>query len=416
MKITLVCAVFPPEPAPAGVMAHQLATRLASDGHDVTMVVPVPNRPEGVVYPGFEKRSGSRTVTREGYTIVHCANWLIGRQRRNLDRILENITFGLTSARAMWRASRPDLIIIETWPLLAIQFVATLAKCWKVPYIYYCQDVYPEAAEHSGVISPDGKLARFLRAWDSRLCSESASVIAISDGMKRVLSAGRKMAPEKVTVIENWVDNAEFPNSRGDFTWRRSQGIGDDSFVAVFAGTLGKISGVDILLDVARLLQEQRDVLLLCIGEGSSKHAMTHEASVQGLTNIRFLPFQQRDLVPSALSSCNVALLTMCSNYSNTSVPSKLVTYFAASLPVVCAASPESAVSRSVRDADAGICVSPDDPQAIADAILTLKGDTMTRLRMGQNARNHFEVHNTFEQAYVRICAVAATSITNRMD
>src|ERR1035437_3256927 len=143
MKLTFICAVFPPEPAPAGVMAHQLATRLAREGHDVTMVVPIPNRPEGVVYPGYEKRLRSRTVTKEGYTLVHCANWLIGKQRRNVNRILENITFGLSSTWAAWKEGRPDVIIIETWPLFAVQFVVSLARWWRVPYLNYVKDVYP---------------------------------------------------------------------------------------------------------------------------------------------------------------------------------------------------------------------------------------------------------------------------------
>ena len=100
MKIIFICAVFPPEPAPAGIMAHQLATRLAREGHDVTMIVPFPNRPDGVLYPGFQRRLRARTVTREGYTLVRCANWLLGKQRKNLNRILENVTFGLSSAWA----------------------------------------------------------------------------------------------------------------------------------------------------------------------------------------------------------------------------------------------------------------------------------------------------------------------------
>ncbi len=122
MKITFICAVFPPEPAPAGIMAQQLAKRLTEDGHTVTMIVPLPNRPGGRVYPGFKRRLLSRTVSDEGYTVVRCANWLIGARRRTINRILENATFGLSSMWAALRSGRPDLIIVETWPLFAMSF------------------------------------------------------------------------------------------------------------------------------------------------------------------------------------------------------------------------------------------------------------------------------------------------------
>src|ERR1039458_8908584 len=153
MKITFICGVFPPEPEPAGVMAHQLATRLAHDGHAVTMIVSFPNRPAGIIYPGYRNRLFSRTVTNEGYALIRCAKWLIGKQRRYVNRILENISFGLSSTWAAWREGGPDVIIIESWPLFATQLAASLASWWNVPYLYYVEDVYPEAAEQAGILN-----------------------------------------------------------------------------------------------------------------------------------------------------------------------------------------------------------------------------------------------------------------------
>jgi colanic acid biosynthesis glycosyl transferase WcaI len=400
MKITFICAVFPPEPAPAGVMAHQLATRLARDGHDVTMIVPIPNRPEGIIYPGYQKRLRSSTVTSEGYTLIRCANWLIGKKRRNVSRILENITFGLSSAWAAWRGGRPDVIITETWPLFATQFVASLANWWNVPYLYYRQDIYPEAAEQAGILNPAGTLARVCRAWDRHLCSHSAGVIVISETMRSLVSVNRQLPREHLTVIQNWMDESEFPVWKGNAAWRRSQDIGDAAFVAMFAGTLGHVSGVEVLVDVARSLQEETDIILLCIGEGGQKQAMVDEASRLELTNIRFLPFQPVKRVPEVLASCDAALLTMRPDSADSSVPSKLISYLAASRPIICAANSESAVALTVQDADAGLVVYPGDAQSIADAILQLKREPEMARQMGENARRYFEEHYTLERAY----------------
>ena len=399
MKITFICAVFPPEPAPAGVMAHQLATRLARDGHDVTMVVPIPNRPEGIIYPGYKKQLRNRTVTKEGYTLVRCANWLLGNRRRHVNRILENITFGLSSAWAAWKEGRPDVIIIETWPLFAAQFAASLANWWRVSYLYYVQDVYPEVTEGAGIFATGGALARICRSWDRSLCSRSASVVVISETMRNLIAANRQLPQEHFTVIPNWIDESKFPVWHGESAWRPSQGIRNDVFIAMFAGTLGHVSGVDVLVEVAALLQEE-DLLILCIGEGVQKPAMLNEASRKRLNNIRFLPFQPSERVPEIQASCEVALLTMHPDSSDSSVPSKLISYLAASRPVICAANAESAVARTVLDAAAGIVVCPGDAQAIADAILRLKSEPETALQMGCNARRYFEKHYTLQRAY----------------
>jgi colanic acid biosynthesis glycosyl transferase WcaI len=400
MKIIFVCAVFPPEPAPAGIMAHQLAARLVRDGHDVTMVVPFPNRPEGFIYPGFRRQLRSRTVTSAGYTLVRCASWFIGKQRHHLNRILENITFGLSSAWAVWREGRPDVIICETWPLFATQFVASLANWWGVPYLYYVQDVYPEAAEQAGVLAAKGRVARACRAWDRRLCSQSAVVVVISETMKELVSANRQLPCEHLIVIQNWIDESKFPVWKGNGVWRSSQDIGENAFVAMFAGTLGNVSGVEVLVDVAKIMQRVPDVLLLCVGEGGKKQQMVNEASRQGLKNIRFLPFQPGERVPEVQASCDAALLTVHSNYADASVPSKLISYFAASRPVICAANAQSAVARTVVDAAAGLLVCPGDAQGIAAAILQLKREPQKARQMSRNARSYFEKHYTLERAY----------------
>jgi colanic acid biosynthesis glycosyl transferase WcaI len=400
MKITFICAIFPPEPAPAGIMARQLATRLVQAGHSVTMIVPFPNRPGGVVYPGYRRRLISRTVSEEGYTVVRCANWLIGARRRPTDRMLENITFGMSSTWAALREGRPDLMIVETWPLFAMSFSWLLARSWKVPYFYYVQDVYPEAAEESSMLKAGGWTSLLLRRWDRLLCRHSASVITISEAMRDLLVDNRKLSPQCFAVLPNWVDEALFPEWQGQGTWRASQGIPEDAFVAVFAGTLGHVSGADVLIDVAELLKTEHGILLVAIGEGVRKQFMVDEAARRRLDNIRMLPFQPSDRVPEVQASCDVALLTMQQNTSNTSVPSKLITYLAASRPVVCAARSDSAVARTVVDAKAGLVVPPGNARAIADAILTLRNDPSAAVQMGRNGRQHFDEHFTLSRAF----------------
>lgn len=400
MKILFICAVFPPEPEPAGVMASQLATNLFLDGHNVTMIVPVPNRPHGVVYPGYKRQIRTCSVAREGYAVVRCANWLIGERRRNIDRLLENITFGLTSMWAMWREGRPDVMIIESWPFFATSACIALACFRRVPYVYYVQDVYPEAAEEAGMLSPVGIISRLLRKWDRRLCEKSAKIITITRAQRDILMKNRGLSEKDFAIVSNWVDEEQFPEWRGQPLWRTSQGISEKTFVAMFAGTLGHVSGAEILVSVAALLRGKEDILILTIGEGIRKQAMQSEVARLGLANIRLLPFQPAERVPEVQASSDLALLTMHERASNSSVPSKLITYFAASRPVICAANTASAVAQAVTEAGAGLVVPPGNAEAIARAIVELKQAPEVLAEMGRNARRYFLDHFTLHQAY----------------
>jgi colanic acid biosynthesis glycosyl transferase WcaI len=331
---------------------------------------------------------------------VHCGNWLIGNRRRKIDRILENITFGLSSTWATLAEGRPDLLIIETWPLFAATFSILLARIWHVAYLYYVQDVFPEAAEQAQMINPTGTIARALRSWDRWLCKHSATTIAISEGMKELLATRRGLPNETFTVIPNWIDESEFPVWKGDYAWRRSIGISDETFVAMFAGTLGHVSGAEILVEVAQILQAETRILLLCIGEGVRKQTMIEQASRRGFKNIMFLPFQPAERVPEVQSSCQVALLTVHPNHLDTSVPSKLISYLAASRPVICSATVDSTVGQTVLDSGAGVIVPPGDAQGIASAIVRLVENPPALHRMGTRARQYFEHHFTLDRAH----------------
>jgi colanic acid biosynthesis glycosyl transferase WcaI len=400
VKIVFICAVFPPEREPAGVMAQQLAARLAADGHSVGMIAPFPNRPYGQVYAGYRRRLRKVEQNGDGYRLVHCANWLVGRRRWSINRLLENITFGLSSAWSAWREGRPDVMIIETWPLFAAQFPALLAQWWGIPYLYYLQDVYPEAAEEVGVISNQGPVARFCRRWDRRLCLNSGRVVVISESMRELLSTSRGVPAEHFAVIPNWISATDFQTHPIENSWRREQGIAAGSFVAMFGGTMGHVSGAEVLVEAAALLRDGSDAQIFCVGEGVLKRDMMENARRRGLQNLRFLPFQPAERVPEVQAAANATILTIQPAYPDASVPSKLISYMAAGRAVICSAPSSSAVCRAVCEAEAGVTTEPGNPAAIAAAIRRLAADPAECIRMGKNARRYFETHYTLERAY----------------
>jgi colanic acid biosynthesis glycosyl transferase WcaI len=380
-------------------MARQLAGRLSSDGYTVSMVVPFPNRPYGRVYDGYCRSLRETRSTSEGYQVVRCAHWLIGKQRRHLDRLMENATFGMSTTLAAWQEGRPDVLLVETWPLLAVQLNMWLARFWQIPAVYYVKDVYPETLEYSGLIRRNGLFATALRVWDRGLCLRSGRVVVISEGMKRLLCESRRVPEDKVTVISDWLDPLLFPPLPRDNGWREEMKIPPAKFLVLFAGTLGHVSGAEVLVEVAQQLRAHEEILILCVGEGVLKKEMANAARGQGLKNIEFRPFQPAGKVGQMHASADVTLLSLQRDYPDASVPSKLITYLAAGRPVVCAAAPSSAVAQHVLAARAGVVAEAGDAAAIAEAILKVSGDPAGAAAMGENARKYFLEHFTLERA-----------------
>ena len=388
MRIALVSAVFPPEPEPSSVMAAELASAWARAGHEVVVISPIPNRPRGAVYPGFERRLWTRAAF-EGAQSLRVRSWLIGERRRAVDRILENLTFGLGSAAALLLQSRPDVVVVESWPILATATVVAECALRGIPVINYIKDIFPEAATAAGFLRSPSRVTSALMALDRWVCHRAAVNVVISERAAAFFGRSRRLPPEKVVSIPDWLDLTAIAPTGGGPAWRRNVGLDVDARVFMFAGTMGHASRVDILVSVAEKLRHRDDIRLVCVGQGVLKSPMAAEIDRLGLKNLLLLPFQPREMVPDMQSAADAMLLTTSAEMGFSSVPNKLITYLAMGKPVICAAPPETDAAVLVRDHDLGFVVPPEEPSMLAEAIERMATLDPGRLAdTGQRARS----------------------------
>jgi len=387
MRIAFVVAVFPPELEPASVMAGELVREWSRAGHEVLVICPFPNRPGGKIYPGYSRRPWKRYRV-NGSDVLRVWSWLIGSRRRAVSRVLENLSFGLFSALAVLVTRKPDVILMESWPILAQSTVIFAGKIRGVPVINYIKDVYPEAAVAAGVIKPGSFLEGFLTRGDRSVCRRSARNVVISEGMGELIAKRRDLPGERFTVITDWLDLEAIRPFEGHSSWRKEVGIGNQEFVCLFAGTMGLASGVDILLDVAEILRNENGIRLVCVGEGVLKDRMRTVTAEKNLGNLTLLPFQPRERVPEVQSSADVLLLTSSPKMGVSSIPSKLITYLAVGRPVICSVSEDSDLARLVRESGVGLVIKPGCPDSLAGAILKMLSlEKKVLSEMGQRAR-----------------------------
>jgi colanic acid biosynthesis glycosyl transferase WcaI len=387
MRIAFVVYNFPPEVAPSAVMAEELCAAWARDGHQVTAICPFPSRPQGRLWPGFSRRPLKRC--RGGpFEVIRVGNWLIGEKRRAVNRILENVTFGLASAFALMVMRRPDVVLVETYPVLAYLPVLAVALARRIPMLNYVKDIYPEAAESAGVVRRGSLLSRVLAWLDGLVCSASARNIVISEGMRQFLARARGLPPERFKVISDWLDLFRIRPYPRPARWRGEVGIAADEFACMFAGTMGFASGADVLAETAELLAGEPKVRIVCVGEGVLKERMILEARQRKLANITFLPYQPRERVSEMQSCADVMLLTSAPDMGVSSVPCKLITYLAVGKPVICAVSRENDVARLVEENRLGVVVEPGSARALAEAIRSMRRLPAADLvAMGRRAR-----------------------------
>jgi colanic acid biosynthesis glycosyl transferase WcaI len=371
MRIVIVVAVFPPEFYPSAVMALELARNWSLCGHDVTVISPFPNRPHGKIHKGYIRRLWQRTDI-DNVHVLRVWSWFIGPNRHSINRLLENLSFGFFSSIALLFQKKPDLVILESWPIFAKLGVTIVSKIRKLRSINYVKDLYPEAMIAAGMIDESSLTAKLLLWIDNRIYGLANCNIVISENVKEVVTKTRVRSSGKVYVIRDWLDLQYIKPFEGKNTWRGEVGISENEIVFMFAGTMGFASGVDILVRVAEILQSTPGIRIVCVGEGPLKEIILREQQVKKLSNLTVLGFQPRARVNEMQSTADVMLLITSPQMGVSSVPSKLITYLAVGKPVLCSVAETSDIAHLVKTNDIGLVVPPGDVERISEGIIEL--------------------------------------------
>jgi glycosyltransferase involved in cell wall biosynthesis len=111
------------------------------------------------------------------------------------------------------------------------------------------------------------------------------------------------------------------------------------------------------------------------------------QARAQGLSNVRFLPYQPKEGLKDSFASADVFVISLKRGLAGYIVPSKLYGILAAGRPCVAAVEEACEVAAIVKKHDCGLLAEPGDPDDLARKILRLYRNRDLVSRLGANAR-----------------------------
>ena len=387
MNVLIICHVFPPEHAPAGVNAMELAEDLAAAGHDVSVMTGWPSHPDGPLYPGWRAKFRHVERTARGYRLIRCRHSFHARHSM-FWKMWYYLTFAVTTFLAVLFESRYDVICGDTTPVFGPISCLLAARLKRSRFVYKIDDVHPEAARNAGMLT-EGLTYRMLRGLDAWICRRSDAVLCLTPAMRQLV-LDRPVPAGKVHVASQWLDGSKIVPSDRLNAWRGEQAIPNDCFVVLNAGTIGYISGATIVVEAAKRLQSRKDILFLLVGGGPLKEPCEQLARDYGLTNVRFLPFQPAQSLCQMQACGDVGLVTLLPQCGESSIPSKMHGYTAAGRPVIASVDADAPTALLLQQYQCGLIVPPQDADALAGAIAQLADDREQARRLGGRARQLF--------------------------
>lgn len=387
MRILLLTTYFRPDVASTGVIMSKLADEFAQRGHEVTVITSVPHYANNRVLPEYSKRLVY--TERSGSMRVYRLHTHVAQDKANIaQRVMAYGTFHLLSALRGVSLRRHDVMLVPSPPLSNGVIADFLGRLRGLPFVYNVQDIWPDVAVRAGVLKDEKTIFR-LKKMEEYVYRRAAGITVISEGFRRNLVA-KGVPKSKMTVIPNFIDSDFVTPQVKQNAFSAKYGVAD-KFVVLFAGNMGFSQGLETVLDAAKLLEDHTQIQFLMVGNGAGKSAAEDYQKKLKLSNVRFLPFQPHEDLPAMYGSADVCLIPLRRGFTTESVPCKLYTIMAAGKPAVAAVDSGSDTWELLNRAKCGICVEPESPRPLADAILHYYRDDKARLQTGLLARRCVE-------------------------
>ena len=275
---------------------------------------------------------------------------LVPRRLQFVPARVQEWTFGRSAARIVER-DHPGALVVARDVEVAARLAGRPGLAWEVHRV------------------PGGRHRRRLA---ERFRDAGGRAIAISGGVRDDL-VELGFAPDQVLVEHDAFDPALVAAVLPRMVARGALGLETGRPVVLYCGSLLEWKGVDVLVEAARLAPLAGATVVVVGGMARDVEALRARAA--GLRSVRIEGFQPSAQVAAYLGAADV---TVAPNRrtprisSHHTSPLKVFEALAAGVPLVASDLP------SLREAagDAAVFVRPEDPEALAEGIARVLGDT----------------------------------------
>lgn len=380
MKAIFPCSYYLPETAASLYITDNIVHACADKGIEVDLYTPSPTRnvPDGSVWEREERQM-------DGKLRIHRFH-LYGEGKNPMLRALRYILGEFILLHyCMWK--KYDVAFVDSTPPIQGLKMPLIKWLKRKPTIYNVQDIFPDSLVGTGLTHECSLIWKIGRMVEKITYRYADKIIVISEDFKKNIMA--KGVPEdKIVIIYNWVDqNKVVDVPREENKLFDIYGLDRSKFYITYNGNIGLTQNMDMLLDVAKELQEEyEDIHFVLVGNGAYLDEVKRKVADQQLENVHLLPFQPYEDISHVFSLGDASLVISKPGVGSNSVPSKTWSIMSASRPVL-ANFDENELKTIIENNHCGIFTKAGDKDAFKESILTLYNHRELCQEYGRNGR-----------------------------
>ncbi|MCY3747901.1 MAG: glycosyltransferase family 4 protein [Chloroflexi bacterium] len=384
MRVVVLGINYPPEVAGIAPQTAALCRHLAARGDEVVMLTAKPHYPAWRVSTSH-RQSGFIRQALDGVRVLRLPSYIPARPGSLIRRLLYDGSFALVAGLTALVLPRADVYLyVGAQPALAVA-TALVARIRRRPWVAKVADLAVNAGAAVALIR-NPTLVSVLRTVEYATYKRADVVLLLTEGFaEELLRHG--LSEQQLQVVRDSEDLADLTPTTSRSETRRRHGLDPDRPLITHIGNIGRKQGLQVAAQAAS--EDRTGACWLLVGDGPERPAIERSASA---ARMRVLPFLSRPDLADLLAASDVALLTQRRRVIDAVVPSKLVTYMAAGLPVIASVHTSSEAARLIRRAHCGLVVEPEVPALLRAATASLLADPDRRRQLGAAGRAFAEI------------------------
>lgn len=306
-------------------------------------------------------------------------------------KILRQLWFCIAVVPSLMFGRRPEAIVAQTNPPIAVVLVAFFATLRRIPLVIIAQDIYPEVLLAHAMLDRRTARARTLAAVFAWAYRRATAVVSLGPRMTtRLLDKG--VSSDRIWEISNWATGGTSIVRKSENALLHEWQL-QDKFVLLYSGNFGVAHDCETLLrGFARAHAEIPELRLVVIGGGSRiTEARRWAASLSLAECVTFKPFVPLSDLPRTHGMADLGVVTLLPGFDGLVVPSKLLGNMARGIPTLYIGPEGSDVDIYIRESGGGLSVINGDIAGFASGIAEVVKHPEKLQAMGLAAKSYYE-------------------------
>lgn len=270
---------------------------------------------------------------------------------------------------------KQDLVFTGTTPIFLLVVIYFAKKMIGFKWVLLVHDVFPENLVAAKVLKKENFLYKVLKKVFDIFYATPEKLIVIGQDMKDLVDG--KTHKKNSVVIQNWIDENDIEvEEKSSNEILKKINWENESPIFQFFGNIGRVQGVDNIVEAIKLLEPLKRPKFLFMGDGVYVEQLNHAIQTLGDSNIQYIGSVQQSEKSKGLNAGDIAIVTLAEGMLGLGVPSKAYFSMAADKPLLAIMDEHSEVACMIRAHQIGWVVPPENPELLAQVILQITEST----------------------------------------